>query len=499
MLSNEQGAAWISLAVEDSLYIPSIYISSPALAHDLVIEPSDRIKRLLGDLQPGTLRAARDRRTGLLVLPNPDDANEVSDAIRKLMAVGPKETRPAVAGAPRLTSNVRGAWVERGTSPEPAAITQTAPASFRLTKVDGAFTLENLTSAQVEQELAEMAALPVVPMLDFGFGLGFLEDGWNWVKDKFEEVKKVIVTGAKVLLQVTIGGIPFVYDFVMDTLGAVFNAIDMVLDYAGVLLGTALGWLLEFLFDWSAVKRRRDQLRDAIYQQARGVPTFISDPKIALTSFADQLQSARDTLSDKLKDFESSKPARTSLGTLLADTPVLGALLSPGFDLSAGSLLPEMTWLLDKATAAFPAIGFGQTFNPGLPTIEKLDSLLGVLVSTLSDAAPRLSGLPQEVSSLGLTWISDPRLFSASTFDPVIEVAIQWVVEILDWLNAVVQAIANLLSAIWAHVDKIIDWFDQPLPRSSFGSFYWGLTGRSLSMFDLACLIAAFPSGDGSI
>ena len=109
LLSNEQGAAWVGLPVEDSLYIPSIHISSPALAHDLVLQPNDQMQEFLKTLQSDKLREAHDPRTGQVVLPNPANADNVSDAIRRLMAVTPKETPSAIAGAPRLTSNVRAA------------------------------------------------------------------------------------------------------------------------------------------------------------------------------------------------------------------------------------------------------------------------------------------------------------------------------------------------------------------------------------------------------
>ena len=489
VLSNEQGTAWVSLAVEDSLYIPSIFISSPVLAHDLVLEPNDKIQEFLGSLQSDKLRAAKDPRTQQAVLPNPGNADSVSDAIRRLMAVTPKEKASAIAGAPRLTSNVRAAWAEQGTIPKPKAVTQTAPSSFRLSKsADGIVTLENLTSAQAEQHLAQMAILPVVPMDSF---TDWWEDRWNDVKGGFEDFFDIIIDGAKVALQVVIDGVTYAYNFVMDTVGAVFDAINMVLDYAGVLLGTALGWLLEllgFLFDWPAIKRRRDRLREVIYQQARAVPTFIGDPQIALTSFSDQLQSARDALTETLSSFKSSQAASTPFGSFLSDVPPLGAILSPGFGSIENSVLPQVTWLMDKVMAVFPAT----RFTPAMPAIPDFDSLLGGLVSAVLATGDKFAGTLQDLSSLGLRWISDPRLFTASTFDPVFEVLIRRLIDFLDVLKDIFNAIAKLLSAMWSNFDKIIDWFDQPLPKSFFSGFYRGLTGRSLSAFDLACLGAAF-------
>ncbi len=486
VLSNEHGAVWVSLAVEDSLYIPSIFISSGVLAHDLVLEPNDKIQDRLGSLQSDTLKAARDPRTGQAVLPNSGNAVSVSDAIRRLIAVAPKETPSAIAGTPRLTSNVRAAWVEQGTTPKPKAVTQTAPSSFRLSKsADGIVTLEDLTSTQAEQHLAQMATLPVVPMDSF---TDWWEDRWNDVKGGFEDFFDIIVYGTEVALKVVIDGVKYAYKFVVDTVGAVYDAINMVLDYAGVLLGTMLGWLLEFLFDWEAIKRRRDRLRVVIYQQARAVPTFISDPQIALTAFSDQLQSARDTLAETLSNFKSDQAASTPFGSFLSEVPALGTLLSPGFDSVANSVLPQVTWLMDKVMAVFPAM----KFTPGMPAITDFDSLLGGLVAAVLDTGDKFAGTLQDLSSLGLRWISDPRLFTASTFDPVLEVLIGRLIDFLDVLKDVVKAIAKLLSAMWSNFDKIIDWFDQPLPKSFFGGFYYGLTGRTLSAFDLACLGAAF-------
>lgn len=491
--SNQQGAAWLSLAMDDSLYVPSIFISSPVLAHDLVLDPSDKIHTYLGNLESDALAAAKDPRTGTSVLPDPANAASVATAIRELTAITPTEPSPAIAGAPRLTSNVRAAWVEDGTIPGPKAVTQTAPSSFRLSKADsGIITFERLTSAQVEQHVADMATLPIVTMSI----LDIFEDAWDWVKSTVEDIVSIVVTGAQAALRVVIDGVTYAYNFYLDTYNAVFNAINMVLDYAGVLLGTALGWLLEllgFLFDWQAIKARRDHLRDVIYAQARAVPTFISDPQAALTAFSSQLQSARGTLADTLKNYQSSKGDSTPLGNLLSEAPVLSALLSPGFSSAAGSFLPQVTWLMDKATAVFPSM----KYSPGFPAIPNLGSQFSDALAAVDGAGASFAGLVQDMSSLGMTWISDSRLFTSSTFDPIIEVVLNRLINILDALTAIVNAVAKVLSTIWSNVDKLIDWFDQPLPGSFFGGFYRGLTGNALSPFDIACLIAAIPSGVG--
>jgi hypothetical protein len=490
--SNQQGAAWLSLAVDDSLYVPSIFISSPVLAHDLVLDPSDKIHTYLGSLQSDVLAAAKDPRTGNSVLPNPANAASVATAIRELTATTPTEPSSAIAGAPPLTSNMRAAWVERGTTPGPKAVTQTAPSSFRLSKADGIITFERLTSAQVEQHVADMATLPIVSM---SF-LDIFEDAWDWVKSTVEDIVSIVVNGAQAALRVVIDGVTYAYNFYLDTYSAVFNAINMVLDYAGVLLGTALGWLLEllgFLFDWQAIKARRDHLRDVIYAQARAVPTFISDPQAALTAFSSQLQSARGTLADTLRNYQSNKGDSTPLGSLLSEAPVLSALLSPGFSSAADSFLPQVTWLMDKATAVFPSMKYG----PGFPAIPNLGSQFSDALAAVDGAGASFAGLVQDMSSLGQTWISDSRLFTSSTFDPIVEVVLNRLINILDALTGIVDAVAKVLSTIWSNVDKLIDWFDQPLPNSFFGGFYRGLTGNALSPFDIACLIAAIPSSVG--
>jgi hypothetical protein len=495
VLANEQGMVWISLVIENRLYVPSIIVSSPALGLDLRLDPDEKFREFLGKLPAAELAKAKDPRTGNAVLPKTENAEAVAKAIRELCALPPAEA-PIIAAAarrPKPKSNVAASLVERGPRPpRPLAVRASGNAPFRLVNTNGVLRFETLSRTEVNQHLTRMAALRVAPM----FGFGWLEDGFNWVKGGIEKIAEIIIDGVKVAVNVVIDGISYAYNFVIETVSEVFDAINWVLDQAGAALGTALGWLLEqlgFLFDWSAIKRRRDHLREVILRRAQTASTFIGDPKITLKAFSDQLQSARGTLADTLRQFGPSRSNRSTFGSILTATPALAVLASPAFNSDAVSALPEVMWLVDKAMSVLPGIGY----SPGLPPIPNLETLGGDLLASVAAVGAKLAGVRNDIASLVTTWISDERLFTSASFEPILAVLIRRVIDILDALTGVVDAVGATLSALWSNMDKIIDWFDQDLPKTFFGGFYRGLTGHSLTVFDLACLIAAIPSEVG--
>jgi hypothetical protein len=490
-LSNAQGAVTITVPMENGLYAPGLTLSSSVFAQDVTIDLNAKTQDYLKTLSTQDLSQAKDPRTSRSVIPDPGNAGAVAQALREIAAKAP---------APRLGPNPPGIQANaaitltpKGATPRPMSAYGEAGSRFKLTRNGGRLTFTPLSQAAAAAHWRQATAIPS-PMGLFDV----FEDVWNFAKDQFNNFVEILVDGAKMALTLAINGVKYAYNFTIETVAHVFDAINWVLDAAGAALGEALGWLLEklggLLFDWAAIRRRRDEIKTFIRDRARNLPNLMSDPKVGLQSAVTAMSQARGTLAATLQQYQPNQVNR-SFGSLLGAAPVLSVLMTPAMRSGSGdSALPALSWIMDRATAILPALSVG----PSLPNIPNLPTLLGGAISGVTSVAGKAAGAAADFRNLAFTWITDDRAFTSATFEPILAVIITHLIDLIDGLVAIVNAVGDLLSALFRNLDALFAWFDQELPKCFFGGFYRGLTHAALTPLDLVCLVAAMPGSVAS-
>ena len=127
----------------------------------------------------------------------------------------------------------------------------------------------------------------------------------------------ILADGATVAFTVIIGGVKKFFEGVWDVIETVMDVVAWVLNAAGAALGTAAGWLLEqlgFLFDWKAIKAKRDELRILIRSRLSAVLTTLPDPAAACASLSNRLDAIQQDATEFLQQFRRSQAVTRTFG-----------------------------------------------------------------------------------------------------------------------------------------------------------------------------------------
>ena len=298
---------------------------------------------------------------------------------------------------------------------------------------------------------------------------------------------KIIVDGAKVALSLVIDGVTYVFNVVVDTIERAMDVVVFVLDAVGAEVGTAVGWLLSqlgFLFDWSGLKAKRDELKAMFRTGLRGLAAAFPDPAVTAQSFVADIGSAKAQFDAWLAQYRSSPGSRQTIGaqTSVSSNAILKLMSGP----TSGSA--EITWLIEKAQDALPRWRGGMAS----PNIPGLGTAGAGLIAAVTAASGSLTPGVDDAATLFQSWILDQNLFTGSTFDPVLTIFQNHVDQLLDAAGNVVTAGGSVLHLLWSNPDAIADWLDAEISVPYFSGFYRGLTGNPLSFLDLV------PRGGGS-
>ena len=522
------GTVWITLPIENRLSFPRLLLAFPKVptqpATDsatyvpeklLELNLDDAIKKYLKTVTTQQLQSAVDPRTQTQVLPRPDDAEAVASGIRAVMATKPSSPGLRSAGLPWIkvtppepVTSVFGRelWPPGGPQPPQAGPAQQAHLAvqsaaaqandcwcFSVAGVGLGCSFMKMTPEEAAGKRQQMldecghstsAAVEPMGFFDFDWVGDIAGDIW----DGIVQVTTILADDLTVAFTVIVGGVKKFFEGAWDVIETVMDAVAWVINAAGAALGTAVGWLLEqlgFLFDWKAIKAKRDELRILISSRLSAVLAALPDPRVACTSLSNRLDAIQQDATKYLQRFSSSPAVSTKFGNYPA--PALANLLpSPG----GSSMMPQATWFLDKAMSLLPVSALG----PGVPQIPGLEDALTGLVRTLDETI--VSGMDRALEDL---WEVVQKLFSegsltSSNLDPVIDFVISFLNITFGAIKAIISAAGKILYAMATNSGKIVDWLDQELPLGFFASFYRALTGNTLSIFDLTCMVAAIPA-----
>jgi hypothetical protein len=390
-----------------------------------------------------------------------------------------------------------------------AALTEFGAWSFSVRS--GAPVFTPLTSAEAAKLQASMVAeFPAFPprrprksrgavqpnVAGFPQPMDFWDDAWDEIGDAaktawdgISHAATVTWDGIKVVVDLAIDGIHYVYEGIVDTLERAMDVVTFVLNAAGAVLGNAVGWLLSklgFLFDWDALKEKRDELKATARRALVGAFAKCPDPNIGAQDFVNNLTAIQAQFDAWVTQFMSSPAAQKTMGDRTSESTSAALKIMSGPD----SSYAQVTWLIDKVRDYLPNF----TGGLGTPNIPGLSDAIANLVQALGSAGGGLSPSADDLATLFESWIEDQSLFTNSTFDPILQIFQRHVDQLFGAAGQATLAGGQALHLLWANPDAIVDWLDTPISIPFFSGFYQGLTGNSLSVLDVICLAAAVPA-----
>jgi|GEM_PF-6541744 len=492
--TDTNGIVWINVLLEDRLSFPTLYVDSPRFKQGrLKFELNEKVENFFIEVTPEKLTSATDPRSGKKLMQKPQNVDMAVEGVHKLMSYEKENGNSGhalIEGVPALKSDLQAYWVPKTGMPgAPANRVKYHPDccwTFRVN--DGVFHFTELTREQTAIELASLRVMKPGDPMQFGF----LSDAWDALSDLATSVWGGVVSVAGAVfdavsqtLHIVFEGIDFVVSAVLDTIERVMDAVSILLDAAGFVLGMAVNWILEqlgFLFDWGKIKARRTALKNLMYDGARAIPKLIPDPSIGAKAIVSKLEDLRGTLNS----FRSSKRATSGFGLQASSLPSLPDLFSFG-DVS---VLPQATWMMDKLRDKF----FKVSLNPMPVPIPDFQDAQATAMRKLALVAVSLPISIQDLSDLVVGMVGNADGFGASTFQPVLDLLLKKLDAIIQIIEDVATELGDVLKALWAHPELIVDWFDTTIQIPFVNGFYHGLTGNNLSALDVLCLIAAIQS-----
>jgi hypothetical protein len=296
----------------------------------------------------------------------------------------------------------------------------------------------------------------------------------DYVVDGAGQLFRCVVRGGEILIEIGMAGAYYVYEGALRVWDDIKNGIIFVLDMAGMLLGKLVRGILDYLFDWPAVLRKRDAMKAAAKAGALLVTTKFPDPRIRVAAFKASL----DGLQAGLRRYRSAPATRQALGDRVSSSPSIFNLLP--------SFANDVHWLLDKLENALPSFA---TALPR-PQIPELDGLMPEFIQKLESMAaalaPSLDDLLRVVQP-----VLDGMVFSRAIFDAIFDLLIDKLDAIIGVIKDLVEIAGRALHALWSNSQKIVDWLDQRVEIPGLRTFYKELFDNDLSLLDFVCALGA--------
>ena len=504
-LTDATGTVWITLKIQDRFCVPDLTLTSDAFSGSLEVTSDVDIQHFLANLSGDELAAGVDPRTKppTKILPDPANASHAAEAVResmKMVTAARTLTRTTVES--RRGSVIAHGGAARWTDHDRVQPSRLLPTdaftgldAWSLEVTNGKASFSRLDPAQAKSQREAMLALPAMPR-----PMSIFDDAFDWVGDLAKSVwdglvevtkmvTKILVDGAKMVINLVVDGVSYAYQGVIDTLERAYDAVTFVLHAVGVVMGKALGWLLSklgFLFDWDALKGKRDELKTLLRSGLRSLHQSCPDPATTAANIAADLKTTEAAFDAWIAQYRSSP---TDTQTFGGQTSSVFKSLEPLLQ-GSGSSFAEITWLIEKARDAL----LSNMGLSGAPAIPGLAAAVGDLQQSVGQAAQSFSPTLDDASTLFSSWVLGGKLFSSSRFDPLLTVVQKHVDQLLGGIGDIAIQSGSLLHLLWQHPDEIIDWLDSPINVPFFAGFYEGLTGNKFSLLDMVCMCAAVPA-----
>jgi hypothetical protein len=474
------GTLWITLKIQDRFCVPELTLTSDSFSGTFQVTPDSAVQQFLTGLTSNELVSAVDPRTSppSQILPDPANGEAAAEAVReamKIVAVARPLVRTTGGSRMRVPADALaglGAWT--------------------LEIADGKASFSRLDPEQAKAHRAAMMALPIMPR-----PMNIFDDAFDWIGDLAESVwdgfvevvTKIVVDGANLVLNLVIDGFNYAYQGVIDTLERAYDAVTFVLNAVGVQLGKAVGWLLSklgFLFDWDALKGKRDALKALLRSGGHSLQQSFPDPATTAATIVANLQTAQTSFDAWITQYRDSPVDTETFG---GQTASVFKYLEPLLQ-GSSSGFAEITWLIDKVRdALLSGMGLG-----GAPAIPGFAAAISGLQQSVDQAAQNFLPTFEDASTLFDSWVLGGQLFSSARFDPLLTIVQKHVDQLFGCIGGIANQSGAVLHLLWQNPDAVLDWLDQPINLPFFAGFYEGLTGNEFSLLDVLCMCAAVPA-----
>ena len=530
--SDATGTLWVTVLLEDRTTFPQLAITSDQFADRLVLDLNHRIDGFMSTVTSDQLLKARDPRhcteqetdgcsaaeiaseldaaNAKAGITDPEKAEQAAKSIREtLTSFSPSTALSKTTSKPiQVDSRIPWGWLplSQDLSVLHPVVAKNGGPSFRIFRKDGVPHLELVSHEVARARAAELRSMHPAYEGDGFASLGtghfgmfdFITDTFDAIGDAAQAVwdgacqlGEAIVDGVNFTLHLVIDGLNWVFNAVMDTIDMIMDAIDFVLEYAGMALGMAVGWLLEqlgFLFDWKAIKERRDFLHDYIRKNLRPALNTMGKPVNGAIKFKSELATMRREAFAALNTLMHTPAAEDAW----KNAPGEGESVSSSFSfINDFSVFPQATWLMDKVMSALPRGKGGLDQFDGLPI---LDAAFATFGQALTKASDNFFGVLTDLVNFFQKEFAEGKIITAQALDPLIELLQNLLARLFKMFEIIIDALAQLLQIFWDNAEMMLNLFDGSIPVPAFfRGFYKGLTGNNPTPLDMACLLAAIP------
>lgn len=290
-------------------------------------------------------------------------------------------------------------------------------------------------------------------------------DFFRWMKRAFNAVESFTVQEAEGLYHFIAKIGNQLYHVLLDSVSAVFHAVEFVFNKIKVFFEDLIKWL-GFLFEWADIVRTHKVLKNIFKLYAYRVVDEID-------SLEGKVQNAFTGIEDKINAWTGVTDPTETIGSSQS---------------SAGSIpghnSPQSNWALHHAKSNISSADTSySTPDNGSSALDQVISDLEAMVTY------ELQDLQDTINQIK-TQVIDP--FATLTPTEVIQKLFGIIADLI--VKTVENFVVKLLDIIKIVAQGLLDLLDAPIRIPVLSTIYQQITGDELSFLDLACLIGAIPA-----
>ena len=297
---------------------------------------------------------------------------------------------------------------------------------------------------------------------------------------KVENVVNTIVTGLTKAYKFTIDTVEKAAAVVMGALKTIVNDLKKVVEW------------LSYLFEWDDILATKDQLKSLAQNGFRNLEAWVDN----------QIGSDLNAVHGFFQTFKASigtnltKAAQTFGGTSLQSRQRNNNNPQAVYGAGGARSYAKSRWLMQKFKDNAGQASVGSSAPPSVGS-DPIVSVMGQLITDVSgiiNGSESFRAIPQDIKNVFTDFsllVTDPSDFVTKSFGDIILLIKDALELLVQFTDAVVEAVLKALRAI---IDAVIAMATQPINIPVVSDLYELITGSSLSILDLCCLIIAVPT-----
>ncbi|MXV50306.1 hypothetical protein GS399_04925 [Pedobacter sp. HMF7647] len=288
----------------------------------------------------------------------------------------------------------------------------------------------------------------------------YAEDGYNWLKTKWDEVTDFFVDLAEDGYHLLVKLEGKIYKFLIDCASAVVNALEFVFNQIKVFFEDLIKYL-GFLFNWGDIVRTHKVLKNVLKLYALNAVANIETTKT-------QIQNCFNDLDNNINNWAGVPQYDQNMGDYTAP------------DGSDAHQTAQSQWGVHhvKSNSSGLTTSYDKPYDQAEDLIDDLLDLVQAEGQVITGVYDKIKDLADNFSSLT----------AAEVIQRVIDIL---AVAMIDTAKDIVIAIVNLFETL---LEGFMDILDAPISIPVISWVYRRETGDDLSILDLICLVSAIPT-----